>query len=284
MKLLRSIVLAAGCGFVAGCSFLSSHVARPGVPAKGAVTQEQRDLGRFFQGVDGTFVLLDARASHIIVHNPDRARAGFLPASTYKIPHTLIALETGEATGHSFTMAWDSAVAPRRAWWPAVWARDHTLDTALRYSVVWYYQELARRIGPARMQAYLDRFAYGNRILSGGIEQFWLTGGLRVSPAEQVDFLRRFYFQELGLSERTTRIAKDLLVLEETFTYRLSGKTGWAGLGEESAPQVGWLVGYLERDEQVYFFATNIDINTSADAAARLAITTSILRDLGLIE
>jgi beta-lactamase class D len=150
--------------------------------------------------------------------------------------------------------------------------------------VVWYYQELARRIGPARMQAYVDRFAYGNRDISGGIDQFWLTGGLRISPEEQADFLRRFYFGELGVSERTTRTAKDLLVLEDTPTYRLSGKTGWAGLGEPSAPQIGWLVGYVERDGKVYFLATNIDIETGEDAAARLSIAKAILRDLGLIE
>jgi len=73
------------------------------------------------------------------------------------------------------------------------------------------------------------------------------------------------------------------LVLEETPTHRLSGKTGWAGLGDPSAPQIGWLVGYLERDRKVHFFATNIDIETAEDAAARLSITKAILRDLGLL-
>jgi beta-lactamase class D len=133
------------------------------------------------------------------------------------------------------------------------------------------------------MQRYVDQFEYGNRDLSGRIDQFWLTGGLRISPEEQVAFLRRFYFGELGVSERTTRIAKDLLVLEATPTYRLSGKTGWAGLGEASAPQIGWLVGYVERAGRVRFFATNLPINTREDASARLAITKAILRDRGWI-
>jgi beta-lactamase class D len=254
-------------------------------PAAGSgASAGQPDLGRFFEGVEGTAVLLDAQTGRTVRHNPERARTRFLPASTYKIPNTLIALETGVVSGPDFALAWDSAVAPRQPWWPAVWAKDHTLRTALPNSVVWYYQDLARRIGPARMQAYVDRFAYGNRDISGGIDQFWLTGGLRISPEEQVDFLRRFYFGELGVSERTARTAKDLLVLEETPTYRLSGKTGWAGLGDSSAPQIGWLVGYVERDGKVYFFATNIDIETGEDAAARLSITKAILRDLGLIE
>jgi beta-lactamase class D len=40
----------------------------------------------------------------------------------------------------------------------------------------------------------------------------------------------------------------------------------------------------VERDGKVYFFATNIDIDTGEDAAARLSITKAILRDLELIE
>jgi beta-lactamase class D len=269
---------------VLGClTVVPSDQARTTASASGAVCAEEPDLGRFFQGLESTFVFLDPQAGHTVCHNPGRARTRFRPASTYKIPHTLIALETGVASGPDFPLAWDRTVAPHQPWWPAVWTQDHTLRTALPNSVVWYYQELARRIGSARMQAYVYQFEYGNRELSGGIDQFWLTGGLRISPEEQIAFLRRFYFGELRVSERTTRIAKDLLVLEETPTYRLSGKTGWAGLGDSSAPQIGWLVGYVERDGRVHFFATNIDIKTREDAAARLSITKAILRDRGLI-
>lgn len=91
-----------------------------------------------------------------------------------KVQNTLIALETGVASGFDFALAWDSVAAPQQSWWPAAWARDHTLRTALPNSVVWYYQELARRIGAQRIQRYVDGFGYGNRDISGGIDQFWL--------------------------------------------------------------------------------------------------------------
>lgn len=255
-----------------------------GVHAAGART-ELPDISPIFKkaNVQGTFVLLDAQTGQTLRYNPERARTRFLPASTYKIPNSLIALETGVATGADFSLKWDSTVAPRQSWWPSAWGQDHTLRTALPNSVVWYYQELARRVGPERMQSYVDRFGYGNQNISGGIDQFWLTGGLRISAEEHVEFLRRFYVGKLGVSERTTRIVKELLVLEQTPQYRLSGKTGLAGLGDPSAPRVGWLVGYLERDERVHFFAINIDIRKDEDAAARLSITKAILRELDLI-
>lgn len=275
-------MLAATCGWVVGCG-----VSERGEVASGVVdgeAEERADLGRFFGEIEGAFVLLDGQTGRRIRYNPERAATRFLPASTYKIPNTLIALEIGVADGAEFALAWDSVAAPREPWWPASWARNQTLRSAFTASVVWYYQEVARRIGPERMREYLDRFNYGNRDISGGIDAFWLTGGLAISPDEQVDFLRRFYQGRLGVSDRTTAIVKELLVLEETPAYRLSGKTGWAGLGLDGAPQVGWLVGYVERGDEVHYFATNIEIRTNADARARIDITKAILRELGLLD
>ncbi|MGI9140378.1 MAG: penicillin-binding transpeptidase domain-containing protein [Gemmatimonadaceae bacterium] len=157
------------------------------------------------------------------------------------------------------------------------------LATALPASAVWYYQELARRIGPDRMHDYLNRFAYGNRDISGGIYQLRLTGAARISANEQVEFLRRFHEGELGVSDRSTQIVKELLVLETGTGWTLSGKTGWAGLGESDAPDIGWLVGYVERGSDVYVYALNIDIRENSDAARRLGIARAILRHLDLI-
>jgi beta-lactamase class D len=243
------------------------------------------DIGARFRqaGVEGSMLVLDGQSGEVRRHNAGRAAQRFLPASTYKIPNTLIALETGVASGPDFRLAWDSKRVPRQAWWPAAWAKDQTLESALKNSVVWYYQALARDIGEQRMQQYVDRFNYGNRDISGQIDSFWLRGALKISAEEQVDFLRRFYFERLGLSARTTRLAKEMLVLQDSPQYRLSGKTGWAGMGDAGQAQIGWLVGYLERRGEVFFFALNIDIKRDQDAAARMDIVKAVLRDLGVM-
>lgn len=267
-----------------GCAPETSPEPASSAPATEAgILSEPPDLARFFDGVEGTFVLLDSRTGDVARHNPERARRRFLPASTFKIPNTLIALETGAAVDPDEVVAWDSVHAPRQSWWPGGWAGDHTLRTAFAGSVVWFYQDLARRIGPERMGDHLNRFGYGNQDLSGGIERFWLNGGLAISAEEQIRFLHRLHDGELGASPGSTALVKELLVLEETPHYRLSGKTGWVGFGEEDVPQVGWAVGYLERGSTVYFFATNLDMRTPADAAARLEITRSLLAELGLM-
>lgn len=252
-------------------------------PMHNTVVAGQPDISRHFTDRDATFVLLDMQTGQVVCHNPARARSRYLPASTFKIPNALIALDSRVVNSADFSIAWNSKKTPKQAWWPAIWANDHTLQSALRNSVVWYYQEIARRIGAQRMQSYLTRFKYGNENISGGIDQFWLTGGLRISAEEQTDFLRRFYTGNLSVSGSTTSIVKETLTLEETSQYRFSGKTGWAGFGESGSPQLGWLVGYLERGQDTYIYAINLDIKSSADAAARLSITKAVFRDFGLM-
>lgn len=246
---------------------------------------ETLDVAQAFErrNVTGTFVLLDSRTGKMQCYNCDRAHQRYLPASTFKIANALIALETGVADSADFPLPWNSAVAPRQNWWPEAWAKNQTLKSAFAGSVVWYYQEVARRIGAARMQRYVSQFHYGNEDISGDIDRFWLTGGTRISAAEQVNFLRRLYRNELSVSERATDIVKDILVFEQTPQYRLSAKTGWAGFGDPT-PGLGWLVGYLERDEFVVYFAMNVDIHKEADAKSRLAIVKAVLNERRYID
>ncbi|WP_202946236.1 class D beta-lactamase [Pseudomonas sp. S9] len=277
MKLLHlANTLLAGLTLVAACAAQAQTK---------EVTVQSADLDQLFAAgnVKGTFVLFDPQQNKWLYHDEKRANTQYLPASTFKIPNSLIALETKVASGPNFELDWDSVKNPRQSWWPDSWAKKNTLHTALQNSVVWYYQEIARRIGQKRMQSYVDQFSYGNRNISGGIDQFWLTGGLRISAKEQVDFLQRFYGDKLGASEASTRTVKKMIVLEETPNYRLSGKSGWAGLGEKGAPQTGWLVGYLERGKNVYFYAINIDIKKSEDAAKRMTITKEVFKKMALL-
>ena len=113
--------------------------------------------------------------------------------------------------------------------------------------------------------------------------QFWLQGKLRITPEEQIQFLRRFYENDLPFSERSMSIVKDIMLLEQTPDYTLRGKSGWVGFDDDVSPQIGWLVGALEKENNIYFFATNIEIRDQKDAAARMAITRRCFNDLALL-
>lgn len=231
-------------------------------------TMAQDNFSDIFGDYDGTFVIYDVHRDVMQIYNPQRAYERFPPFSTYKIPHTAIALETGTADSDSYTIAYDAERYPfyegmERFFAPSTWASDHNLRTAVQFSIVWYFREMASLIGQDDMQNYVSEFDYGNENINGwlgdtpisGGSPFWLGGSLQISAIEQVLFLSAFYQGELGLSETTTDTVLDIITQYETNDYRFYGKTGTrAGdLG------LAWYVGIIERGEDVYIFAFNVD-------------------------
>jgi beta-lactamase class D len=237
------------------------------------------DIGPLFaeRGVEGAFVLYNPEGDTTTTYNPDRCAERFLPASTFKVVNAMVALETGVVAGPDEVIAWDGVDRGL-----AVWNQDHTLATAMEHSVVWYYQEVARRVGRERMQQYVDLVGYGNQDISGNLDSFWLDGGLRISALEQIELLRRLYAGELPFSHRSMDIVCEMIVLEEGEAYTLSGKTGWTS---RVASQIGWFVGYLEVGDRVYFFATNVEREESTESLGWISreITEQVLREMDLL-
>jgi beta-lactamase class D len=237
---------------------------------------EMPELSSYFKeyNVIGSFILYELNRDQYIRYNPERCRQEFLPASTFKILNSLIALETGVIKDENHTLKWDGT---KRA--VPAWNQDHNLKTAFQNSAVWYYQEIARQVGEARMKEYVTKAQYGNMDIAGGIDNFWLEGKLRITPEQQIDFLKKLYHGRLPFSERAMSLVKAIMLLEETPKYKLRGKTGWAD-------SIGWLVGYLEQGDNVYFYATNIESENPDNnfGKARYEITKNILRKMNLLE
>jgi beta-lactamase class D len=227
-------------------------------------------------GVEGTMVIADLAKGETHVYNRARAAKPFVPASTYKIPYSLIALETGVVKDENERFKWDGQ--KRRV---EAWNRDQTFRTALKYSVVWVYQEVARRVGEQRESEYLKKFAYGNEDVSGGVDHFWLDGPLRISALQQIEFLKKFYLNQLPVSERSALVVKDMLIIEVNSKYILRARTGWS---DAPSPAIGWWVGWVETDDDTYFFALNLDINKDEDAPKRMVIGRQCLGSLGILQ
>jgi len=158
------------------------------------------------------------------------------------------------------------------------------MQTAFRISAVPHFQELARRIGPERMQQFIDTVGYGNGNISGGIDKFWLTGDLRISPAEQIDFLVRLYRGVLPFSPTTMAMVREMMVSEQTPEHIICSKTGWAVLSETE--NVGWWIGWIQRESGVHVFATVLEARAPDQTfgPARQAVTRRVLGHLGILE
>ncbi|PTM57531.1 penicillin-binding transpeptidase domain-containing protein [Desmospora activa] len=234
------------------------------------------DLEHYFTDYDGTFLLYDETKGSLEVYNPKKSQKKVSPNSTFKIPNSLIALETGVLPDEHTMWEWDGTVYPFESW-----NQDHHMRSAIAQSVVWFYQRIAVGVGEERYEQYLDTLSYGNQDISGGLTQFWLQSSLKVSPVEQLQFLRKLYHDQLPFSQRNMDIVRDILILEQTEEYTLSGKTGAGFKQEWEEPVLGWFIGVLEKDGKRYTFVTNIEGEQASSGKAK-EITLQILRDKGL--
>ena len=238
------------------------------------------DLAKHFlnEGTVGTFVGYKVDDYLVIASDKDRSGEGKLPASTYKIPNSLIALETGVVEDpDKDVFKWDGVKRSIEAW-----NQDHTMRSAIAASAVPVYQEIARRIGQERMQKYVDLFEYGNRNIGGGIDQFWLTGDLRIDPVQQVDFVDRLRRGVLPISKRSQDLVRDILPVTKVGDATIRAKSGLLG-AELGKPSLGWMVGWAEKDSAQTVFALNMDIREPRHIPMRMTLTQQCLADIGAI-
>jgi beta-lactamase class D/lysophospholipase L1-like esterase len=236
------------------------------------------DLSLYFGNYSGAFVLLNASTGEHLRYNPDLCSKRMSPCSTFKIPNSLISLETDVANSTDFSLKWDSTKFPIEAW-----NKDQTLRSAFSVSCVWYYQELARRIGNERMDEFVKKIQYGNCDTSGGITNFWLSSTLAISHDEQVDFLSRLHNHKLPFSARTVDIVLDIMTVSRQGDTIYRGKTGTAGDPVKGIATQGWWVGSVCGPNGDYYFATCITGGDNPSGKTARQITESILADLKLL-
>lgn len=238
-------------------------------------------LGKYFKEnkVEGTFALLNNGTGRFTVYNLSRYRdSSYMPASTFKIVNSLIGLQTGKIVNDSMVIKWDS-VKRRDAW-----DRDLSMYQAFRESSVYYYQEVARRIGRDTMQSWLDTLDYGTTKFSGPVDSFWLNNQIKIKPDEQLGLVKKLYFDQLPFYKTYQAMVKNAMLFENNTNYRLAYKTGWGFTERDHS--LGWIVGWIEENNHPYFFVLNIESpDKNYDMrTARMKILKDILKDMGFFE
>lgn len=246
------------------------------------LTTATAEFDKEFDGQTGTFVLLNSKSGKISTHNPDRAKEQFTPCSTFKIPNTLIAFETKVLADPEQKLAWDKEKYPEKTLFMKEWAKPMDIREAFKLSCVWFYKEIAAKVGEEKMNAYLKEFDYGNKDTSGGLTQFWLRSSLKISALEQVEFLRKMHERKFKLSPKTYDMAEDqVFILTKTPDYILRAKTGTGPLAKDHI--IAWYVGYVTRDDNTWYFALNMDAK-DMKTDYRKKIAHSILKNQGIID
>lgn len=235
----------------------------------------------------GCLLVLDRKTGRVQETGTQSCDQATTPASTYKIPHALMGLQAGVIPSAHAIRPWNEAAHPQ-----APWGReDQTLDSAIRQSVVWYFQEVAQELGPERTRAFLAAFDYGDRKIADRQTRYWLDGTLRITPRQQMDFLRRFYGGELPVDAEHVETVQRILAqpvgelrarvadaqapdLEPAWasTAQWAYKTGASMHGD--AP-VTWLVGRVYTEARDLLFVSRVvggETDGSDSPAVELAL------------
>lgn len=243
-------------------------------------------IEKFQQIVDsvqlkGSILIYDLKKDSYYSNDFAWAKTGKLPASTYKIPNSIIALETGIVGDQNTIFEWSGEKRFLKSW-----EEDLTFKQAFQRSCVPCYQEIARKVGVEHMNTYLKKLQYGEmHVDSTNLDSFWLQGKSRINQFQQMDFLLRFYKSQLSISKRTETIVKEIMILKRTENYVLRGKTGWSIVGDFHN---GWFVGYVESSDKTFFFATNVSpisttFNQKKFQKSRKEITFKALKELDIL-
>ena len=235
----------------------------------------QIDLSKYFGEYEGSFVLYDLQKDIWKIHDIERATLRVAPNSTYKIYNALFGLENGIITPGNSLIDWNGNTYPFEAW-----NADQTLSSAMSASVNWYFACIDEQLGRASVQEYLHKIAYGNEDLSGDFSSYWMESSLKISPIEQVELLTKLQNHNLGFTPENVKAVKDAIHISSSSFGDFYGKTGTGRVNGQDIN--GWFIGFIESQNNTYFFATNIQSEQRATGSKASDITLSILSDLNI--
>lgn len=233
------------------------------------------DLSSYFGNYNGCFVLYNTQNDTYSLYNTHNCLTRISPDSTYKIYSALAGLENSIITPTNTLQLWSGTQYTNTDW-----NNNHTLQSAMKDSVNWYFQTLDAKLGSSKLQRFFNDISYGNKNLTGGLSTYWLESSLLISPLEQVQLLGNLWTNTWKFDTENIELVKDSICISEKYGKTLYGKTGTGNINEKYIN--GWFIGCVESKDNTYIFATNIRGNDNCDGKTSAQITLNILSNLDI--
>lgn len=215
------------------------------------------------QAKDVCTVVMDPQTrTAVLWHGSCAAR--YTPASTFKLPLAVMGFDAGALkSGTEPTLQYRTEDID---WGDASWREPTNPERWMRRSVVWYSQRIVEAVSHARVVQYAQAFKLGNADLSGDASPFgsahpaWVDSSLKISPAEQAEFVSRLITGALPASPQAMAQATQLLERHSVSGWTIRGKTGGAfprdAAGRaDMARGLGWYIGWAEKEGRSLAFA-----------------------------
>ena len=211
------------------------------------------------------------------------------PASTFKIALSLMGYDAGFLKDeHKPTLPYRQGYVD---WGGDAWRQDTDPSRWMQYSVVWYSQQITQALGAERFQKYAKALRYGNADVSGdkgkdnSLERSWISSSLKISPLEQLGFLRKLVNYQLPVTKQAMQATQRLTRLADVDGWQVHGKTGAAfprkadGSFDE-ARGYGWFVGWASKGERSIVFARLVQDEQKGLPSAGLRTREAMLKEL----
>lgn len=247
---------------------------------------EESSLQSLFteNNISGNIVIYNLTTNEWVYSDENKANIGTLPASTFKIFNSLVALNE-KAIQPNEVIRWDGKENKFKGKSIIAWNQDLTLESAFKNSAIWFYVEISKKIKRSTYRRYLEQCNYSNLKLNEMGDDFWNYGEMQITPKNQVEFLTKLYKKELPFNDNDMDLIKSYMLLSSNNSYVFSGKSGW---GIKNGSDIGWLIGFLETKKNVYVYATRIIAKSSKVpndfSKLRTSITLDAFRKLHIIE
>ncbi len=204
------------------------------------------------------FILMNGVSDESLMELGPHVDQQMTPCSTFKIALSLMGFDSGVLQDEKnpvwlFQEGYDDFLES--------WKNPQTPKSWMKNSCVWFSRVLAGHLGAERFQSYLSVLDYGNQDASGGHTEAWLSSSIKISPREQVIFLRKLVQNKHPVSLHAHQMTKQIAFVEELPNgWKLFGKTGWSGSSSkiDGENELGWFIGWIEKEERYYSFAYNI--------------------------
>lgn len=208
-----------------------------------------------------TFVIVSDNKS--IYYNKEKAEKETIPASVFKIYNSLIALEYGiiKDENEIFYKYNGEKVFLES------WKEDTNLINGMKNSNLAAYQKLALKTGIKNMQEGLNKLNFGNKLINNHLDTFWIDGTLKIKPSDLAYINLKLGKSSLPFSTHAQNTVKKVMIKDKFKNCSIYSKTGWTV--DEKIP-TGWIAGFIEKDNNIYGFALNMDILAMEETPKRM--------------
>lgn len=232
-------------------------------------------------------VIAEAATQEVLVKDGD-CETRVTPASTFKMPLSLMGFDSGVLKDERTPRLDFQEGTPD---WRPEWRQPTDPTGWMKYSVVWFSQQITQKLSDERFAAYAKAFDYGNADVSGdagkrnGLERSWISSSLKISPLEQVGFLAKIVNRKLPVSakayEMTGRIVESADLPGD---WHVQGKTGSAfpRKADGSFDRTrgwGWYIGWAEKDGRKVVFARLIQEEKQQKGSSGVRARDALLKE-----